>query len=95
MPRIVESELIVPTLEILEASPHGEMSTSGIIAKLTERFKPRGEDAWILNGRNDTKFSQIVRNLKSHGTLVNSGLAEDTEDGFRITESGRKQINNH
>lgn len=35
-------------------------------------MKPDGEDMDILDNRNDTKFSQKVRNLKSHDSLADS-----------------------
>ncbi|WP_181881903.1 hypothetical protein [Helicobacter sp. MIT 14-3879] len=34
-------------------------------------MNPDGEDLAILKDRNDDKFSQKVRNLKSHNTLQN------------------------
>ena len=40
-----------------------------MIVELRSIFNPTGEDAEILQGRNDDKFSQIVRNLVSHHTL--------------------------
>ena len=56
------------------------------------RFSPEGEDAEILQNRSDTKFSQKVRNLKSHKTLLKGGWATEIEEGFRITEKGRSLI---
>ena len=41
----------------------------------------------LLN-RNDEKYTQIVRNLKSHKTFIKKGLAEDIDGGFRITPAG-------
>jgi hypothetical protein len=38
-------------------------------------LKPKGLDAELLTHRNDDKFSQIVRNLQSHKTLVKQNLA--------------------
>lgn len=67
--RIPESDLIVPTLELLDSAPDGEMRTTEIIEALEDRFGPTGEDASILEGRHDTKSSQKVRNLKSHKTF--------------------------
>lgn len=89
MPRIPESDLIIPTLELLDAAPGGEMKTSEIIEALEQYFAPEGEDSEILAGRRDTRFSQKVRNLKSHHTLEKAGLAEEIEEGFRITQRGR------
>jgi hypothetical protein len=87
--RIAEPELIVPTLMLLYESPNGEMKTTDLISSLMHYFLPGGEDTEILDNRNDTKFSQKVRNLKSHKTLEKADLAEHTADGFRITAKGR------
>jgi hypothetical protein len=73
--RIPEPELVIPTLELLYAAPDGEMLTSDIISALVRQFRPEGEDNAILEGRADTKFTQKVRNLKSHKTLLNAGFA--------------------
>src|SRR5260370_28606955 len=90
--RIPEPELIIPTLELLDAAPNGEMQTANIIASLVHRFQPEGEDNAILENRADTKFTQKVRNLKSHKTLLNAGLATHIYHGFKITDVGRKLI---
>ena len=90
--RILEPELVIPTLELLDAAPDGELKTTQIIARLQEMFAPEGEDNEILEGRHDTKFSQKVRNLKSHKTLEKAGLAEAIYRGFRITAAGRRLV---
>jgi hypothetical protein len=64
--RIPEAELIAPTLLLLYDAPNGELTTSKLIYLLEHYFLPGGEDAEILEGRSDSKFSQKVRNLKSH-----------------------------
>jgi hypothetical protein len=92
--RIREKNVRVPALRAMAARRDGYVSTSDLIAELEAEFRPTGEDAEILDGRNDTKFSQIVRNLKSHqGTSTNlfvKGYAEVVADGFKITPAGRK-----
>lgn len=90
--RIPEPDLVIPTLELLDNAPNGEMKTTDIIAALDEMFGPEGEDSEILEGRHDTKFSQKVRNLKSHKTLEKAGLADAIYRGFRITAAGRKLV---
>ena len=94
--RIRESELIHPALEIAAKSPRGEVETKVLITELTNRFKPKGTDAEILDGRSDTYFSQKVRNLVSHrkqpSSMFAKGLAEYTGDGIRITEQGLDYI---
>ena len=98
MPRISESDLIIPALKIMDRFPNGTISTTNLITELTIMLKPTGEDLDILDKRNDTKFSQKVRNLKSHNTM--SGLAIYTpsvrqgESGtFTITNEGKSFLN--
>jgi len=91
--RIREKHVRIPALRAA-LRKGGYISTSDLIDELSAEFSPTGEDAEILDGRNDTKFSQIVRNLKSHkGTSTNifaRGFAEEVDDGIRITERGRQ-----
>jgi hypothetical protein len=91
-----EPELVVPTLELLAAHPGG-LSTTDLIEKLTELFKPDGHDAEILANRQDTHFSQKVRNLVSHRTMEREDLwTYDENDGIhRITSAGRSYIATH
>lgn len=92
MPRIPEPEFVIPTLELLYDAPNGEMLTADIIVALVRQFEPDGEDNEILDKRSDTKFTQKVRNLKSHKTLLKAGLATHTYRGFKITPAGRRLI---
>ena len=63
--RIKEEDLLIPAL--YEIYIHdGNLTTGQLIKVLTEVFDPIGEDAEILFGRKDTRFSQKVRNLISH-----------------------------
>ena len=91
MSRITEKELVLPTLHLLSENPKG-LSTSSLIDLLQNLFNPTGEDAEILAGRSDTKFSQKVRNLKSHNTLTDKGLAKYENETFKITAKGKKLI---
>jgi hypothetical protein len=92
--RIREAHVRIPALRTMAARPDGYLSTSSLIAELESEFRPTGEDAEILDGRNDTKFSQIVRNLKSHQNASTNifarGYAEVVPGGFRITPAGRR-----
>lgn len=94
--RIRERDIRIPALEIMASQNNGYISTSDLIAELEKHFKPDGEDAEILDNRNDTKFSQIVRNIKSHkNTRTNifaRGYAEEVGDGIRITDVGRSYL---
>lgn len=91
MHRITEKELVLPALYAIHDAG-GKMSTSDLQKVLGDLLKPTGPDAEILSGRRDTKFSQKVRNLKSHDTLTREGLAEDTLNGFSITNKGRDLV---
>jgi hypothetical protein len=85
-----EPDLILPTLAFLDQEPAG-LTTSELIALLTEALRPQGRDAQILAGRRDTYFSQKVRNLLgSHHRLSDLGLATYDRDQHRhvITPAG-------
>ena len=101
MTRISEPDLILPALCIL--SSRNMATTSGLIVLLRDKLHPSGEDLEILAGRNDDKFSQKVRNLKSHKTLTKEGYAKEVKgrgDGqsvtaFAITDKGRRQLDGY
>lgn len=88
MPIYSESDLVVPALIIIAASPDG-ITTSELSKQLRTRLEPSGDDLTLLAGRNDDKFSQKVRNLKSHETLERKKLATFTDGKYLITDSGR------
>lgn len=67
-----------------------------LITELEALFKPDGIDAEILNDRNDTHFSQKVRNLVSHRDTTTSMFTKgyatyhaSTEE-ITITDTGVK-----
>lgn len=94
--RIRERDLAVPALRAASAKATGFISTTDLIGALEDDFQPVGDDAAILEGRQDSRFSQIVRNLVSHRDSPTSifvkGYAEyvDEEKGIRITDAGRE-----
>jgi hypothetical protein len=90
--RIPEPDLVIPTLELLYGAPDGELKTTEIINALSAQFRPEGEDAEISEKRWDTRFSQKLRNLKSHKTLVKAGFATEIYRGFKITPAGRRLV---
>ena len=63
-----EGEIAVEAVKVVEE--FGEIDMSGLIRELAERMKPDGHDEQILAGRNDTYFSQKVRNLRSHNNKI-------------------------
>jgi hypothetical protein len=84
MPTFSETDLIIPALEVIAAHPDG-IDTSELLSLLRRQLKPTGDDLEILAGRNDDKFSQKVRNLKSHDTLEKKGLAIFVDGRFHIS----------
>ncbi len=68
MTEYTERELILPALALLDQHAAG-LTTSDLIRELTAILEPDGHDDEILAGRNDTYFSQKVRNLVSHRTF--------------------------
>ena len=96
--RISEADLFYPTLKVLAKAPSGRMTTSDLIAELEAELHPSGEDAEILEGRNDTKFSQIVRNMVSHkeapGNIIAEGFVayRGPRHGLEITAAGRHRL---
>jgi hypothetical protein len=93
MARISEKELILPSLFLMDLYD-GKIQTSDLIQKLRDIMQPTGEDCVILSGRNDDKFSQKVRNLKSHETFERYGYAQyektNTDAFFQITDNGKE-----
>ena len=85
--RISENQLIIPSLKVFSRRKEGT-TTSELIEILTEIMQPKGKDAEIIPGRNDTYFSQKVRNLRSHSTFERDNLAEYKNEKYYITEKG-------
>jgi predicted HNH restriction endonuclease len=84
-----ESDLIVPAVAIIAAHPNG-ISTSDLSQKLRAQLRPSGDDLTILENRSDDKFSQKVRNLKSHDTLERKELTTFINGKYYVTENGEK-----
>lgn len=92
MARITENQLILPALFVMSLSPTKGLTTSDLIPKLRDMLKPADEDLDILEGRNDDKFSQKVRNLKAHATFERYEFAK-YENGFvSITNKGMNYL---
>ena len=94
--RISETELILPSLLIMSLND-GEITTSELIIKLREILNPQGEDIKVLDGRNDDKFSQKVRNLTAHRTLERFDYARYKQQlrSHKITQQGREYLQNN
>lgn len=91
-----ESDLIIPTLKYLLLHKERGIKTSELIILLSDELEISGHDAEIIANRNDTYFSQKVRNLVSHRTLENKGLATYEKEGgdglHKITDRGEKYL---
>lgn len=85
-----ENQLIIPALLAMYNSPNYEIQTSDLIDAIANQFILDGQDLSPLLNRNDEKFTQIVRNLKSHKTLHELGHVDEIEGGFRLTKDGVK-----
>lgn len=90
--RITEKELILPSLYLMCINTNGCISTSNLIESLTQIMSPQGIAAEILPNRNDTYFSQKVRNLKSHNTLIAPGYALYKDGLYYITDKGKQVV---
>jgi len=86
--RISERDLIIPALFCIRQSANQELSTTELQECLRRLLRPAGEDLELLDGRGDDKFSQKVRNLKSHNTLERLGLCNYAARQWRLTELG-------
>ena len=89
MSNFTEFELIPHALKIILNNPNG-IATKDLIIELRNFMNPSGEDLEMLSNRNDNKFSQKVRNLKSHKTLENRDYVKFYDNKFFITEKGIK-----
>lgn len=93
-----ESDLKLPALAFMANMPGGFITTSALILELEALFEPEGLDAALLVNRNDTHFSQKVRNLVSHRHsstgLEARGLAiySPGREGWTITDIGRERV---
>lgn len=88
--RISEKQLIIPALKII--STNNGTTTTDLIKALEVLLQPSGKDAEIISGRNDSYFSQKVRNLRSHETFEKYNLAEYKNNKYYITEKGKQLL---
>jgi hypothetical protein len=79
-------------LLITSVRPAGEITTSDLIEEMPKYVRLSDEHATANQSRKDSKFSQLVRNLKSHKSaktnFIYQGYADDIPGGFRITRKG-------
>ena len=79
-------------LLVIVQRPEMEISTADLISELPKYIVVPEHAAAPNASRGDTKFSQLVRNLKSHKAtktnFIYQGYAEATPKGFRATPKG-------
>lgn len=86
-----ERDLILPTLYVIDQ--WGQATTSQLIGALTELLHPTGHDAEIIANRNDTYFSQKVRNLVSHrGANGMARWTDFTDRVYTLTPAGKTLV---
>lgn len=95
----LQADLWKYALLVMATKPGGAISTAELISELPNYFSVPSDSLEVLTGRKDSKFSQLVRNLKSHKTaktnFIFQGYAEDMDSGFRITQKGRDFVNSY
>lgn len=69
-----ENEIADVVIGIIRDNPG--IRTSEMIDEARRIMKPSGEDKEILDNRNDDKFSQKVRNIKSHDSIADKVRTE-------------------
>ena len=89
MSKFSEPMLLIPSV-LIAGKNGGYISTTDLINKLIDFLQPSGEDLQINESRNDTKFSQKVRNIIAHKSLENIGLAIKKDDGIELTSQGKE-----
>lgn len=87
-----ESDLVLPSLQALCEHDKPGLSTAELQPILRSRLRPKGEDLDTLEGRHDDKFSQKVRNIKSHNRLSRDKLAVFKNNRHFITNTGRNFV---
>jgi NDP-sugar pyrophosphorylase family protein len=65
---------------------------SDLLSAFRRELKPKGDDLELLANRSDDRFSQKVRNLKSHDTLEKKNLAIFVDAKHYITEYGSEFV---
>lgn len=74
---LTENEIAIKAIEVISMNPG--INTSELMVMLDDLFVLHPDDEKILSGRNDTYFSQKVRNLVSH--YEGNYFGEHTEKG--------------
>lgn len=98
--RYTEAQIRKEACKELLNSPGQTLSTSKLIIRLEARMTPVGKDAAVAGERNDTYFSQKVRNLVCHRRqstgLEARGIADYDKPSasWTLTPRGRSYASN-
>ncbi len=88
----LKADLWKYALLIMSVQPGQAITTSDLIAELPKYIRIDDDQAERNSSRKDSRFSQLVRNLKSHKSsstnFINRGFAAATPGGFEITDRG-------
>ncbi|WP_241771563.1 DNA damage-inducible protein D [Acetobacter aceti] len=95
----LKADLWKYALLVMATRDDGFITTTELIAELPKYIAIPDEHGDVLRSRRDSKFSQIVRNLKSHRkshtNFIFCGYAENIPGGFLITERGREFVQSY
>jgi len=98
--KLSEDDLTIPVLYILYT--RGAMNTSSLKRNILAMLKPSGSNLDPLENRNDTKITQIIRNIISHrndsfNNIIRRGLVDyNSSTGvLSITQSGIQVLDNY
>jgi len=87
-----ESDIVIPAIKALRVlrNQNDFVATAALIKKLTATLDLNAYDNEMLPSDNTPRIERIIRNLKSHKTLLNMGMVTHVDKGFILTEKGKK-----
>lgn len=92
----LKADLWKYALLIMSVQPGQAITTSDLIAELPKYIRIDDDQAEPNSSRKDSRFSQLVRNLKSHKSsstnFICRGFAVATPGGFEITDRGLQYV---
>lgn len=95
----LKADLWKYALLVMATRDDGFITTTELIAELSKYITIPDEHIDVFRSRRDSKFSQLVRNLKSHRNsytnFIFRGYAENVPDGFLITQRGREFVQSY
>ena len=95
----LKADLWKYALLVMATRDGGFITTTELIVELPKYIAIPDEHSDMLRNRSDSKFSQLVRNLKSHRNsytnFIFRGYAESILGGFLITERGREFLQSY